>query len=221
VTTDATERLLTLPLLAARRRFVSERQEISSRLHSDEDLLNRLHQRDDDALLSLFHRYSSLAYGIACRILHDKGEAEDLVQELFLHLHTRENSFDPGKGTGRTWLVQMFYRRAFDRRAYLHRRHFYNGTDFGEYANTLLQEGSLERDLIEHLTAQQLRSAFSELSDKQRQTLEMFFFEGLKLSEIAERSGEDIQNVRHHYYRGLERLRQITRAMARGGKSGS
>lgn len=220
---NATERLLTLPSLPAMGRgLLSDGQENAS-VHSntDEALLYRLQEQDDDALLTLFSRYSLLAYSIAYRILHDKGEAEDLVQELFLHLRTHRNSFDSTRGTGRAWLVQMFYRRAFDRRAYLCRRHFYNGTDFGECANTVLDEGSLEKNIIEHLTATQLRDAFSQLSEKQRQTLEMFFFKGLKLSEIAERSGDRIQNVRHHYYRGLERLRQTAHAMVRDEKRGS
>jgi RNA polymerase sigma-70 factor (ECF subfamily) len=69
--------------------------------------------------------------------------------------------------------------------------------------------------VVERLTAQQLRAAFSELTEKQRETLEQFFFEGLKLSEIAERSGEDVKNIRHHYYRGLERLRQLARELTR------
>ena len=63
--------------------------------------------------------------------------------------------------------------------------------------------------MIDRLTVRQLKAAFSELSGRQRETLEMFFFEGLKFSEIAERTGENIKNVRHHYYRGLERLRHV------------
>jgi RNA polymerase sigma-70 factor (ECF subfamily) len=70
--------------------------------------------------------------------------------------------------------------------------------------------------MIDRLTAHQLKSAFSELSDRQRETLEAFFFEGLTFAEIAERSGEEVQNVRHHYYRGLERLRQSVRKMVHG-----
>jgi RNA polymerase sigma-70 factor (ECF subfamily) len=109
----------------------------------------------------------------------------------------------------------MVYRRAFDRRAYLNRRQFYDGTDEAGYSNAVSNEKSLEIDVVERLTAQQLRAAFSELSDKQRETLEQYFFEGLKLAEIAERSGEDVKNVRHHYYRGLERLRLLARNLAR------
>jgi RNA polymerase sigma-70 factor (ECF subfamily) len=115
-------------------------------------------------------------------------------------------------------MIQMIYRRAFDRRAYLTRRHFYSGTDRQERTNAVAQGNKPEIDMIERLTAQQLKAAFSHLNDKQRKTLELFFFEGLTLTEIAERSNEDVKNVRHHYYRGLERLRQLVRQMSRNEK---
>jgi RNA polymerase sigma-70 factor, ECF subfamily len=217
VATDASE--LALPLLAARRRLALERRESAPvSAPTDEELLERIKTRDEEALLLLFRRYHALVYSIGCRILRDEGEAEDLVQEVFLRLSTRAGTFDPAKGAGRSWFVQMIYRRAFDRRAYLGRRHFYRGTDFDEATNAF-SEDSLEDDVIERLTAQQLRAAFGELTPRQRETLEMFFFEGLKLSEIAERTGEDLKNVRHHYYRGLERLRQIVRRMTGNEKN--
>lgn len=213
---DATERVMPLPMLASRSPFASDDLENpADPVSTDEQLLERIQQRNEEALLALFRRYHSLVFSIGCRILRDPGEAEDLVQEVFLRLHSKENSFDASKGSARTWLVQMVYRRAFDRRAYLNRRQFYHGTDEAAYANAVGGAKSLEMDVVERLTAQQLRAAFDELSQNQRETLELFFFEGLKLAEIAERTGEDIKNVRHHYYRGLERLRQLAREMTR------
>lgn len=217
---DVTGRILTFPLLSRRRDAARGELERSISLDvTDEALLGRVQGRDEEALLLLFHRYNVLAFSIGCRILRDEGEAEDLVQEVFLRLHSRDNTFDPLKGSARTWIVQMIYRRAFDRRSYLQRRHFYHGTDGLDDANALTGERSLESDVIERLTAAQLRDAFGELSERQRQTLDWFFFEGLTLVEIAERSGEDLKNVRHHYYRGLERLRQVAHAIIRNEKS--
>jgi RNA polymerase sigma-70 factor, ECF subfamily len=217
---DATERVMPLPMLANRRSLASEGLEcLPDPISTDEELLERIQLREEEALLALFRRYYSLVFSIGCRILRDPGEAEDLVQEVFLRLHSRENTFDASKGSARTWLVQMVYRRAFDRRAYLHRRQFYNGTDEAACANAVSGAKSLEADVVERLTAQQLRAAFGELSENQKETLELFFFEGLKLAEIAERTGEDVKNVRHHYYRGLERLRQLAREFTRDEES--
>jgi len=211
---DATDRVLMLPLLRARRS--SAREQVASPpvvLHSDESLLERVQYGDDEALSLLLRRYGRLAYSIGYRILRDEGEAEDLVQEIFLRLHAEKSSFDCSKGVARTWIVQMFYRRAFDRRGYLTRRHFYSGTDIHDCANTISGSRCLEEDVIDKLTAQQLRAAFSELTDRQSETLNLFFFEGLTLAEIAELTGEDLKNVRHHYYRGLDKLRQVVREL--------
>lgn len=221
MTMDATERVFPLRLLHAIRPAARERMEAPTPaparepevLHPDEELLERIRHRDEEALLMLLKRYGRLAFTIGCRILRDEGEAEDLVQEVFLKLHAEESSFDAARGSARTWMVQMIYRRAFDRRAYLTRRRFYSGIEVLEHANTVSGEKNPEEDVIDRLTAQQLREAFSELSDKQRETLELFFFEGLKFSEIAALKGEDVKNVRHHYYRGLDRLRLVTRKL--------
>jgi RNA polymerase sigma-70 factor (ECF subfamily) len=187
---------------------------------TDEALLESIRNHEEGAALSLFRRYAKLAFSIAYKVLRDVGEAEDLTQEMFLRLGAEAGTFDGTKGSVRIWVVQMLYRRAFDRRAYLNRRHFYSGTNLAEQANTTNGGKDPENAMIERLTAQQLKSVFSELSDRQHQTLEAFFFEGLTLAEIAARSGEDVKNVRHHYYRGLEHLRQLSRKMMRGRKIG-
>jgi RNA polymerase sigma-70 factor, ECF subfamily len=84
---------------------------------SDEELLARVQTKDYDAVGILFDRYARLFRGIAYRILGDRGEAEDMVQEIFLRLCQKSNTFDPAKGSARTWMVQFAYRRSFDRRS--------------------------------------------------------------------------------------------------------
>lgn len=214
---NATGRLLTLPLLRSKSGAPSK-QPVAAQNPSDEELVERIQGRDQTALLMLFRRYGKLTHSIARRIVGDEGEAEDLVQDIFLRLHEGNCTFDASKGNARTWFVQMVYRRSFDRRGYLARRHFYTGTGIDEQTNAPTGGRNLEDDVIDRLTAQQLRTAFDRIRVRQRETLELFFFEGLTLAEIAERLGEDVRNTRHHYYRGLERLRQTAREMLLSGK---
>jgi len=181
---------------------------------SDEDLLARVQKKDYDAVGILFDRYARLFLGIAYRILRDRGEAEDMVQEIFLRLCQRSNTFDPAKGSARTWMVQFAYRRSFDRRSYLTRRFFYGGTEIERLKNTLQEATGLEDQIAARLTGEQLRAAFEELNDKESATLQLFFFEGCELREVAERLGDSLGNTRHYYYRGLERLRRTAIAAA-------
>ena len=82
----------------------------------DEALLVQLQAGEMDALGLLFHRYSRLLLGIARRVLQDGNEAEDLVQDVFLFLFYKGKAFDPAKGLARSWLMQVTYHRAYDRR---------------------------------------------------------------------------------------------------------
>lgn len=173
----------------------------------DEALISRVEQ-DPAALRLLLDRYCRLVMRIAVRILHDYGEAEEVVQDVFLYVYQKAAMFDASKGTGRGWIVQLAYHRAFDRRTYLDRRGFYAGTDIASVADTVLGDTDLDREIGSRLSRAQLEKAFEELPERQRRTLEMFYFEGLDLREISEEMGEPLANVRHYYYRGLKKLQK-------------
>ncbi|MGB9067652.1 MAG: sigma-70 family RNA polymerase sigma factor [Candidatus Acidiferrales bacterium] len=204
------ERALQLPVIWARtrRRAATETPTSDPRTPADEELMVRLQARDADALDILFDRYSRLVLGIALRVLHDYGEAEDVVQEVFFHVFQRASLFDSSKGTGKGWIVQVAFHRALDKRAHLGRRGFYLGTEIESLDDTLLGETDLDREIGAKLNRAQLEKAFDGLPETQRRTLELFYFEGLELREISEKLNEPLANVRHHYYRGLAKLRK-------------
>jgi RNA polymerase sigma-70 factor, ECF subfamily len=202
-------RVLALPVVWGRtRRVVTEAATPDPRRPADEDLMERLQARDASALDILFDRYSRLVMGVALRVLHDYGEAEDVVQEVFLHLFQKASLFDPLKGTAKGWIVHVGFHRALDKRAHLGRRGFYLGTEIESLDDTLLGETDLDREIGAKLNRAQLEKAFEELPEMQRRTLELFYFEGLELREIGEKLNEPLANVRHHYYRGLAKLRK-------------
>jgi DNA-directed RNA polymerase specialized sigma24 family protein len=89
---------------------------------SDDQAILRLTKQDKNAFQLLFNRFSRLVFSIGLRVLHDQGESEELVQDVFLHLYQKANLFDPSKGRGKGWIVQIAYHRALDRRSFLVRR---------------------------------------------------------------------------------------------------
>jgi RNA polymerase sigma-70 factor, ECF subfamily len=142
-------------------------------------------------------------YNVARRILKDDSEAEDLVQEVWLLVHQRAHLFDSSKSSPVSWIIQMAYHRAIDRRRYLTHRQHYNRSEFVE--NLTPSRRSISLDAI---TARRLLEKLrQELSTEQMKTIELHFFEGLSFKEIAEQTGQSYGNVRNHYYRGIERLR--------------
>jgi RNA polymerase sigma-70 factor, ECF subfamily len=202
------ERVLPLPLLACE--ASEERHARHERQPSDEDLMERLRGQDPEALDALFRRYARLVMGIAFRTLRDYGEAEDAVQETFLYVYRKAALFDAQKGTAKAWIVQVAFHRSLDKKSYLARRGFYFGTEIDSMADTLIGKTDLDREVGSRLNRVKLEEAFAELPREQRRTLEMFFFEGMDMREIASTLSESLGNVRHYYYRGLERLRATT-----------
>ena len=201
---------MVFPLLppVERERVVDVGQAAQTRPQGDESLMVRLQARDPDALDLLFGRYARLVFSIALRIVNDYGEAEEIVQEVFFYVYQKSRLFDPLKGSAKTWIAQMAVHRALDRKAHLARRGFYLGTDVGSLDDTLLGKTDLDEQVGGLLNRELLAKAFDELPNMQRRTLDLFYFEGLDLREISESLNQPLGNVRHHFYRGLERLRK-------------
>jgi RNA polymerase sigma-70 factor (ECF subfamily) len=208
---SSTERALLVPFLYPKedaRRAAPEK--LDSQILDDEALMASLKAGDKAALVEMFRRYSRLVLSIAIRILRDPAEAEEIVQEVFLFLHRRASEFDRNKGDAKGWIVQVAYHRSLDRQRLLRRREIYFGTDDHAVADTLSGTSDLERQVAVRQIGDRLKEAFENLSERQRRTLELFFFEELDYVEIADRMGESQDNVRHYYYRGLQKLRKNT-----------
>jgi RNA polymerase sigma-70 factor, ECF subfamily len=176
-------------------------------LESDECLLARVCQDDRQALAELFRRYALKVRGIAIRLLHDRHEAEDMVQEVFILVHRDCHKFDPSRGSAYFWIMQMAHSRAISRYRYLTSRQFYRHAEIEELEDVLPSHASTsELDAI--VSRGMLGKMFEALSPDQRETLRLYFFEGFTLSEIATERGKILGTVKNHFYRGLDRLRR-------------
>lgn len=178
---------------------------------ADEALISQIFLGSRDALAQLFCRYARLVRAVAVRILRDGAEADDLLQDIFLFIHRKAGAFDPRKSSARSWIVQMAYHRAIDRRRELQSRHFYSRVDLSKGVPVTDQQlkttehGATLKDVVGNATIEGL---FDTLTEDQRNTLCLHFYEGYTFGEIAEKLDQPLGNIRHHYYRGLEKLRQ-------------
>jgi RNA polymerase sigma-70 factor, ECF subfamily len=164
-----------------------------------------------DAFAILFRRYARLIRTVAMRILRDTAEADDLLQDVFLFVHRNCSIFDSSKASVRSWIVQMTYHRAIDRRRYLNSRHFYTRLDLDVVADLrgLHAESRETYPALESLGGKTaIRGLLETLSADQHNTLTLRFFEGYTFDEIAQKLGQSLGNIRNHYYRGLDRLRK-------------
>jgi RNA polymerase sigma-70 factor (ECF subfamily) len=178
--------------------------DLTSQPTPDEKLLEDVGKGSKEALGALFHRHGRIVFNVAWRILRDESEADDLRQEVFLYIFERAKHYDCRKSSAVSWIIQVTYHRAIDRRRYLSFRQHYklealDEQTLGPPAKEISTDRLDGKSILERLKGQ--------LSPEQLQTLELHFFEGYSFREIAEQSNQEIGNVRHHYYRALERLR--------------
>ncbi len=172
---------------------------------SDEILMAHISGGHADALTVLFDRHHRMVFQIAVKILRDAGEAEDVSQNVFLEIYKAAAQFDPAKGSTKGWIVQYAYHRSINRRQHLIARKFYATTQISELPESLFSRD--DGPLAPHETVQLVKQALNTLNDTQRRVLEMAYFDGLSMKDIADATGDSLGNVRHHYYRGLKKLR--------------
>src|SRR5271157_3797615 len=157
-------------------------------LPSDEALMAQICEGSREALAILFRRYARLVRTVAMRILRDDSESDDLLQDVFLFVHRNCSIFDSSRAAVRSWIVQMTYHRAIDRRRYLNSRHFYTRLDLDGVAGLLDprsesgEDRALFGSLVGNTTFQGLLDA---LTEDQRNTLSLHFFDGYTFAEIA------------------------------------
>jgi RNA polymerase sigma-70 factor, ECF subfamily len=177
----------------------------------DEVILERIHEGDREAFGLLFRRYARLVYQIGRRIIRDKAEADDLVQEVFLYVHRKSALFDCSKGSARSWIVQVAYTQAFLRRRELKFHGFYSSgiRDKPVECDQARNKGAFYDYSVEGLFGRNgWKQIVEDLTEDQRETLRLHFFEGYTFMEIAGKLGQSFANVRNHHYRSLEKLRK-------------
>jgi RNA polymerase sigma-70 factor, ECF subfamily len=171
---------------------------------TDEQLIERVAARCPEAITILFDRYHRLVFDVALRIVRDPGEAEEVVQTVFLDIYRAVASFDARKGIPKVWILQYAYHRALHRKRHLVSNHFYRWEDI-ESAIELGMRQTLRSEAPE--LARLAEQILSKLKPRQRAVLEMTYYEGLTAEEIAQRLGETVHVVRHDLQRGLGSLR--------------
>ena len=171
---------------------------------SDDELMHLVAAGRQDALTVIFDRYHRLVFSSAVRIVRDPGEAEEVVQTVFLDIFRAAASFDPRKGILKVWVLQYAYHRALHRKRHLVANQFYRREEIEaaiETGTNRLLSGELPE------TKRLAQQMLAKLKPRQRTVLEMTYYEGLTAEEIAAKLGESVNVVRHDLHRSLKALR--------------
>lgn len=189
--------------MAAIRHPQSGPQATPQRAQADIELIQRIHQREEAALLALYQRYGSLVYGLALRVLQNPTPAEEVTQDIFLKIWQRPERWNPAAGHFHSWLLTITRNAAIDRL----RRERHNWTQTLEPLEHL---GAGEPDgEINWYDGQLLATLLMELPSEQRQLIELAFFQGYTHSELAENLALPLGTVKTRLRSGLQKLRAL------------
>ncbi|QYM79376.1 sigma-70 family RNA polymerase sigma factor [Horticoccus luteus] len=172
-------------------------------------LVSRIARGDEEAFGTLYDALSPRLFGLVCAILADAAEAEDVMQECFLHVWNNAHRFDPARGSVTTWLFLLFRSRAIDRRRRHRRRE-------GHVELSGMTESSSPFDLAtvpgQGAPAGEdgiIHAALHDLPEDQRRAIDLAFFGGLTHHEIATQLATPVGTIKARIRRGLMRLASL------------
>jgi RNA polymerase sigma-70 factor (ECF subfamily) len=159
-----------------------------------------------DHLLALYAEHLDTARALACRLLYDPTEAEDVVHDVFLTLFRRPECFDPERGTGRAWLLTVVRNRSLD---HLRRRCHVTKKDITEVEDRLVDPQCA--DVLEEMATAARSEVLWQLVDGlpacQADLIRRAFISGQTHQEIADATGLPLGTVKSRIRLGLDKLR--------------
>ena len=162
--------------------------------------------RDEAALAQLYDRYRVILFGLLMRILNNREEAEDVLQETFLQVWRRAADFDENRGRPFTWLVTLARSRGIDRLRMLGARERVAAAGARDEVEVVSDAAS---DAFRSEQRELVRSALNQLPDEQKQPLLLAYFDGLTQSEIAARLKAPLGTVKTRMRTGMMKLREV------------
>ena len=176
---------------------------------ADVALLTRIAGRDAAALGELYDRHSRLLFSLIVRVLRDRGESEDVLQEVFVRVWEHADSYSPTLGTPSAWLVRIARNRAIDRlRTRQVRANVAESNDEAPAAADPTPAGNPEQlaRTAEHRRA--IVAALEQLPLEQRTLIDAAYFDGFTQSELAERFNLPLGTVKTRIRTAMQALRK-------------
>jgi RNA polymerase sigma-70 factor (ECF subfamily) len=173
---------------------------------NDVELLRAIAAKDEAALAQLYDRYRVILFGLLMRILNNREEAEDVLQETFLQVWRKAADFDETRGRPFTWLVTLGRSRGIDRLRTLAARERVAEAGARDAIEEISDAAS---DAIRSEQRGLVSNALAQLPDEQQRPLMLAYFDGLTQSEISTRLGAPLGTVKTRMRTGLMKLREL------------
>jgi RNA polymerase sigma-70 factor (ECF subfamily) len=171
--------------------------------NSDQQLVSRIASGDSAAFAEFYDRHAPGVLGLLLRLLGQRADADDVLQETFLQVWRRAPQYDAGRATPVGWLVLIARSRAVD---HLRQRRPTNVAAAESICATLTDPADgLERQEV----ARCMRAALQRLPEEQRSAIGLAFFAGLTHEQVAQRLGVPLGTAKTRIRLGIQRLRTL------------
>jgi RNA polymerase sigma-70 factor (ECF subfamily) len=178
---------------------------------TDVHLLQRIAAHDTAALAELYDRHSRLLFGLILRIVGDRAEAEEILQEAFVRVWTRAETYDARVGGPLPWIVRLARNVAIDRLRARRVRAAIDAPAIDGAVAEAVPATDIQTPEAAVLAAERRRTltdALAGLPAEQRRLIEAAFFEGYTHSELAQRFGLPLGTVKTRIRAGMIAMRQ-------------
>lgn len=173
---------------------------------NDVALLKAIAAKDEASLAQIYDNYRVILFGLLMRILNNREEAEDVLQEVFLQVWRKAGDFDEDRGRPFTWLVTLTRSRGIDRLRTLSARERVAEAGAKDASEAISDAAS---DAFRSEQRGLVTNALAQLPDEQQRPLMLAYFDGLTQSEIATRLGAPLGTVKTRMRTGLMKLREL------------
>jgi len=172
---------------------------------ADQLLIDRIKKREKAAFREIYSRFSQLVFNLVFKVLNDREETEEVVQEVFLQIWNKAGAYDSSRGALSTWIINISRSRSIDRLRKLDKKGY--SIDLNEeklnsnYDFSLIIENREERKKV-------IQEALDSLPDDQRTAIEMVYYQGFTHVETAEKLNQPVGTIKTRLRLGVAKLRE-------------
>ena len=180
----------------------------------DRNLIDKIRSGEVDGMELLYDKYAAVLNGMLYKIVRDKTEAEDLLQEVFIQVWDRIDSYDTTRGSVFSWLATITRNAAIDKtRSKIYKTRVRESTELDNIQFNLNTDipNPLENSILADHT-KLVREALGQIPHEQREVIEIAYYQGMSQSEIAEQMQLPLGTVKSRMRQGMMKLRDLLKS---------
>jgi RNA polymerase sigma-70 factor, ECF subfamily len=175
---------------------------------SDQEIMQGIVRREAEAFATFYNRHAPMVFGFLLRLLRERTEAEDVLQETFWQIWRQAGAYDSSRGSPVAWLIQIARSRGLDRIRQVQLRTRRDGGPIENLYEQLVTQDGADAKTIEQETQRIVRRAVARLSSEQREEVTLAVFGGLTHQEIAKRLETPLGTVKTRIRLGMRKLQE-------------